>query len=578
MTCIPLTLVTEMKLQQDASTQQSELADCKTLNQKDTSQQCVCLPKKSAMDHQEQSSDVTERIEEETVRKSPEIVEVTEGEDGVVEKTEVSEVIDLQTRGNENIRGGGAARGFMSARAVLLNESRENVLSPGFRSVAAMAGWDDEALLLASFEEGSSSLGNLNLESLVVEDSPVRESRQKKREARTPALAKTPASAGRRHRRARRQSKDIDPIDLDRVGALSLEDDPFSQSNEPNPVSQTNEPNPILQAQLVQGNAVPGESSTDATAHNEKKNSPLKLQGDSPKIKPRPAKSKERSPRPAESSPYGSENGFSKPSCLEQLKEELSCAVCLDICFEPSSTSCGHSFCKMCLQDAIEKCGPRCPKCRQQLRGDFQNCQINTVLWNTVQLLFPKEVAGKIKEKNEKEAASKHRQKKENSNSYISQANRGARNNGVSWQGHSTRSIGLTRPTSNANFRRAFQSSAEDTQIRHILVPSDEEIGQEVTIVATLQQGTMGTNERAARRQERRGRNNYRQENQEEVDAALASRLQQEELMRSFRAGGRNRVRASRAPTEQTRTVSSAAANLRAMASRAINLRVRNQS
>lgn len=56
-----------------------------------------------------------------------------------------------------------------------------------------------------------------------------------------------------RHRRARRQSKDIDPIDLHRVGALSLEDDPFSQSNEPNPVSQTNEPNPILQAQLVQG-------------------------------------------------------------------------------------------------------------------------------------------------------------------------------------------------------------------------------------------------------------------------------------------------------------------------------------
>lgn len=75
------------------------------------------------------------------------------------------------------------------------------------------------------------------------------------------------------------------------------------------------------------GNAIPDESSTDATAHNEKKNSPLKLQGDSPKIKPRPAKSKERSPRPAESSPYGSEKGLSKPSCLEQLKEELSCAV-----------------------------------------------------------------------------------------------------------------------------------------------------------------------------------------------------------------------------------------------------------
>lgn len=454
----------------------------------------------------------------------------------------------------------------MSARAVLLNEAQETILSPGFRSVAAMAGWDDEALLLASFEEGSSSLGDLNLESLIVEDSPVRESRQRKREARTPALAKTPASAGRRNRRVRRQSEDIDPIDLHRVGALSLEDDQ---------VSERNEPKPVLQAQHVQGNVMPDESSTVATANNEKNNSPLKIQGDGPKIERKPAQSKERSPRPAESSPYGSEKGFSKPSCLEQLKEELSCAVCLDICFEPSSTSCGHSFCKMCLQNAIEKCGPRCPKCRQPLRGEFQNCQINTVLWNTVQLLFPKEVAGKIKEKNEKEAALKHRQMKENSNSYISQANRSARNNSVSWQGHSTRPIGLTRPTSNANFRRAFQSSADNTQRRQILVPSNEEIEQEVAIVANLQQGT---NERAVRRQERRRRNNYREEDQEEVDAALATRLQQEELMRSFRGGGRNRGRTSRAPTDQTRTVSSAAANLRAMASRAIHLRVRSQS
>lgn len=521
------------------------------------------------MDHQEQSSEVTQKTEEETVQKcveqkSPEIPEVKEDENPGIEKSEVSEVVEIRNRDKADIRGG---RGFMSARAVLLNEAQENILSPGFRSVAAMAGWDDEALLLASFEEGSSSLADLNLESLVVEDSPVRELRQRKREVRTPALAKTPASAGRRNRRARRQSENIDPIDLHRVGALSLEDDP---------VSQRNEPKPVLQAQPTQANIIAGEASTAATANNEKNNSSLKVQVDVLKIEPRKAQSKERSPRPAESSPYGSEQGFSKTGCLNQLKEELSCAVCLDICFEPSSTSCGHSFCKMCLQDAIEKCGPRCPKCRQPLRGDFQNCQINTVLWNTVQILFPKEVAGKIKEKNEKEAASKHRHMKENKNSYTSQANRGARNNNVSWQGHSTRPIGLTRPTSNANFRRAFQSSAENTQRRQILVPGNEEIGQEVAIVANLQQETTGTNERAVRRQERRRRNNYQQEEQEEVDAALATRLQQEELMRSFRGGGRNRVRSSRAPAEQTRTVSSAAANLRAMASRAINLRVRS--
>ena len=95
--------------------------------------------------------------------------------------------------------------------------------------------------------------------------------------------------------------------------------------------------------------------------------------------------------------------------------------VCLDICFEPSTTSCGHryaiqslhkyvvmafstsssnfdtglketrmsywkincawlesrtdkillryfSFCRGCLQSVYQKCGMRCPKCRQELR------------------------------------------------------------------------------------------------------------------------------------------------------------------------------------------------------------------
>lgn len=44
--------------------------------------------------------------------------------------------------------------------------TKESMLSPGFRSAAAMAGWDEEALLHAS---------------LIVDDTPVRESRHKRR-------------------------------------------------------------------------------------------------------------------------------------------------------------------------------------------------------------------------------------------------------------------------------------------------------------------------------------------------------------------------------------------------------------
>ncbi|KAI4330426.1 hypothetical protein MLD38_028716 [Melastoma candidum] len=37
----------------------------------------------------------------------------------------------------------------------------------------------------------------------------------------------------------------------------------------------------------------------------------------------------------------------------------------LEICFEPSTTPCGHSFCRKCLRSVADKCGKRCPKCRQ---------------------------------------------------------------------------------------------------------------------------------------------------------------------------------------------------------------------
>ncbi|GMI67091.1 hypothetical protein HRI_000378400 [Hibiscus trionum] len=79
-------------------------------------------------------------------------------------------------------------------------------------------------------------------------------------------------------------------------------------------------------------------------------------------------------------------------TCVDKLREELSCAICLDICFEPITTPCGHSFCKKCLRSAADKCGNRCPKCRQPISNGI-SCSVNTVLWNTIQLLFPKEVS-----------------------------------------------------------------------------------------------------------------------------------------------------------------------------------------
>lgn len=61
-------------------------------------------------------------------------------------------------------------------------EKCSTLFSPGFRSVAAMAGWDEEALLMAS---------------LVVEDTPDRNPKHKKRNALL--NSNTPSTNSRRY-------------------------------------------------------------------------------------------------------------------------------------------------------------------------------------------------------------------------------------------------------------------------------------------------------------------------------------------------------------------------------------------
>ncbi|XP_039138084.1 putative E3 ubiquitin-protein ligase RING1b isoform X1 [Dioscorea cayenensis subsp. rotundata] len=202
----------------------------------------------------------------------------------------------------------------------------ESMLSPGFRSAAAMAGWDEEALLLAS---------------LIVEDTPLRESRQKKRPG---FLSKTPSSTNSiRKRRPRRQS----PGSLPAV-VLCLDD-------EKNDVQE--------------GDGVKRREEGDGGV-DEEKNGGEEVSAE--KV---------------------SENGF---PCIDRLREELSCAICLEVCFEPSTTPCGHSFCIKCLKSSASKCGKRCPKCRQ-LISSTRSYTVNTVLWNTIQLLFPDEIKARTK-------------------------------------------------------------------------------------------------------------------------------------------------------------------------------------
>ncbi|XP_043707621.1 tripartite motif-containing protein 65-like isoform X2 [Telopea speciosissima] len=197
-----------------------------------------------------------------------------------------------------------------------------NVFSPGFRSVAAMAGWDEEAILLAS---------------LVVEDTPVRESKEKKR---VHMQFKTPPTSSRR---SKKRSSDSIPI-----GVLNL-DDEETAGEEPATKTMVLKKDVIGEKKEKEGEVVLPVEASDTSC-----------------------------------------SGLALP-CMDRLREELSCAICLEICFEPSTTTCGHSFCKKCLKSAADKCGKKCPKCRQ-LISNGRSCTVNTVLWNTIQLLFPQEV------------------------------------------------------------------------------------------------------------------------------------------------------------------------------------------
>eukprot|EP00962_Isochrysis_galbana_P053443 scaffold24886_cov157-Isochrysis_galbana.AAC.1 len=48
------------------------------------------------------------------------------------------------------------------------------------------------------------------------------------------------------------------------------------------------------------------------------------------------------------------------------LEEDYQCTVCLDLLFEPSTTACGHTFCRPCLLRATAA-NPSCPLCRKNL-------------------------------------------------------------------------------------------------------------------------------------------------------------------------------------------------------------------
>ncbi|KAL8465142.1 hypothetical protein ACS0TY_034585 [Phlomoides rotata] len=75
-----------------------------------------------------------------------------------------------------------------------------------------------------------------------------------------------------------------------------------------------------------------------------------------------------------------------------QHTDDYDCTLCLKLLYEPITTPCGHSFCRSCLFQSMDR-GNRCPLCRTVLFISPRTCAISVTLNNIIQKNFPEDYA-----------------------------------------------------------------------------------------------------------------------------------------------------------------------------------------
>ncbi|KNC50858.1 uncharacterized protein AMSG_06763 [Thecamonas trahens ATCC 50062] len=79
--------------------------------------------------------------------------------------------------------------------------------------------------------------------------------------------------------------------------------------------------------------------------------------------------------------------GLAGPSGGAMLLDSITCALCLELMYRPVTTTCGHSFCHICLSEVF-KFKPECPLCRAVLDAEPA---VNTVLAEVISSSFPEQ-------------------------------------------------------------------------------------------------------------------------------------------------------------------------------------------
>ena len=72
-----------------------------------------------------------------------------------------------------------------------------------------------------------------------------------------------------------------------------------------------------------------------------------------------------------------------------EVEDEFNCVICLDLMYQPVTTPCGHTYCKQCLQDALEV-KPECITCREPIQTNFMvSLPVNITLQKVIEKRYP---------------------------------------------------------------------------------------------------------------------------------------------------------------------------------------------
>ena len=73
--------------------------------------------------------------------------------------------------------------------------------------------------------------------------------------------------------------------------------------------------------------------------------------------------------------------------------ETMGCSICYEIMANPSSLSCGHGACLVCLKEWFRRGGTDCPTCRKAISGQVKaGLTVNITLRQALQALIPPSV------------------------------------------------------------------------------------------------------------------------------------------------------------------------------------------